>query len=337
MRFLFSTLPGLGHFFPIVPLAWGARAAGHDVLVATTSWALEASGRAGLPAIDAAPGTDITEIFRTMQERTATGFPLSQGAPTDATMHAAAGMFAEISDRMADRTVEAARSWQPDVVVHTPLGGAGPLAATLQSIPAVLHGFGLGPGERLTQLTDLIFRAMRPAFERHGLPGMPAPPSAVIDPTPPSMRDADRPPTWPVRYVAYNGGGALADWLLAPLSRDRICVTLGTVVPYTAGVGVLAGVIEAVSELDAEVVLALGEADRSTLGPLPGNVRTTGWVPLSALVPTCRVLVHHGGAGSTMNALVAGVVQLVLPHGADQFANAAAVQRRGVGLSHRRR
>jgi UDP:flavonoid glycosyltransferase YjiC (YdhE family) len=106
------------------------------------------------------------------------------------------------------------------------------------------------------------------------------------------------------------------------------------VVPYTAGVGVLAGVIEAVSELDAEVVLALGEADRSTLGPLPGNVRTTGWVPLSALVPTCRVLVHHGGAGSTMNALVAGVVQLVLPHGADQFANAAAVQRRGVGLSH---
>jgi UDP:flavonoid glycosyltransferase YjiC (YdhE family) len=264
-------------------------------------------------------------------------------------MLAAAGMFAEISDRMADRTVEAARSWQPDVVVHTPLGGAGPLAATLQSIPAVLHGFGLGPGGRLTQLTDLIFRAMRPAFERHGLPGIPAPPRAVIDPTPPSMRDADYSelsgalrgasgpaclPAWSTRYVAYNGGGALGDWLLAPLSRDRICVTLGTVVPYTAGVGVLAGVIEAVSELDAEVVLALGEADRSTLGPLPGNVRTTGWVPLSALVPTCRVLVHHGGAGSTMNALVAGVVQLVLPHGADQFANAAAVQRRGVGLSH---
>jgi UDP:flavonoid glycosyltransferase YjiC (YdhE family) len=31
---------------------------------------------------------------------------------------------------------------------------------------------------------------------------------------------------------------------------------------------------------------------------------------------------------------VAGVPQLVLPHGADQHVNAAAVQQRGVGLSH---
>jgi UDP:flavonoid glycosyltransferase YjiC (YdhE family) len=67
---------------------------------------------------------------------------------------------------------------------------------------------------------------------------------------------------------------------------------------------------------------------------LPANVRLSGWVPLSALVPTCRVVVHHGGAGTTMNALVAGVPQLVLPHGADQHVNAAAVQQRGVGLSH---
>jgi UDP:flavonoid glycosyltransferase YjiC (YdhE family) len=111
-------------------------------------------------------------------------------------------------------------------------------------------------------------------------------------------------------------------------------VTLGTSVPYAAGVSGLTGVVEAVRDLDAEVVLALGEADRSALGALPGNVRLSGWVPLSALVPTCRVVVHHGGAGTTMNALVAGVPQLVLPHGADQHVNAAAVQQRGVGLSH---
>ena len=116
--------------------------------------------------------------------------------------------------------------------------------------------------------------------------------------------------------------------------RQRCCVTLGTSVPYAAGLSGLTGVIEAVRDLDAEVVLALGEADRSALGPLPGNVRLSGWVPLSALVPTCRVVVHHGGAGTTMNALVAGVPQLVLPHGADQHVNAAAVQQRGVGLSH---
>jgi UDP:flavonoid glycosyltransferase YjiC (YdhE family) len=35
-----------------------------------------------------------------------------------------------------------------------------------------------------------------------------------------------------------------------------------------------------------------------------------------------------------MNALVAGVPQLVLPHMADQHGNAKAVQQRGVGLMH---
>jgi UDP:flavonoid glycosyltransferase YjiC (YdhE family) len=175
---------------------------------------------------------------------------------------------------------------------------------------------------------------MRPAFERHGLSGEPDGPVAILDPTPPSMQGDDRPPAWSIRYVPYNGGGALPEWLLQPPSRTRICVTLGTSVPYAAGVTGLTGVIEAVRDVDAEVVLALGEADRSALGPLPDNVRLSGWVPLSALVPTCRVVVHHAGAGTTMNALVAGVPQLVLPHGADQHVNAGAVQQRGVGLSH---
>ena len=84
MRFLFSTLPGLGHFFPIVPLAWAARA----------------------------------EVFRTMQARTG-AFPFAQGNFSADMLTAVSGLFAEISDR----TVEVARSWQPDVVVHTPMAG----------------------------------------------------------------------------------------------------------------------------------------------------------------------------------------------------------------------
>ncbi|MFN2569182.1 MAG: nucleotide disphospho-sugar-binding domain-containing protein [Candidatus Dormibacteria bacterium] len=334
MRMLFSTLPGLGHFFPIVPLAWGARAAGHDVLIATTSEALEASGRAGLPAVDVAPGLNVPQVFQRMQERTGRSFLFTRDALSDAIVQAISGAFAEISDRMADRTVAVVRSWQPDMVVHTPIGGAGPLAATMRSIPAVLHGFGLGPAGRVTQLVNLVFQGMKPTFERHGLPGEVAPPLAVIDPTPPSMGGPDRLPAWPVRYVPYNEGGALPDWLRRPAVRTRICMTLGTVVPYAAGVGALPGVIEAVRDLDAEVVLALGQVDCSDLGSLPGNVHVAGWVPLSALLPTCRVLVHHGGAGTTMNALAAGVPQLVLAHGADQHANAAAVEQRGVGLSH---
>jgi UDP:flavonoid glycosyltransferase YjiC (YdhE family) len=41
------------------------------------------------------------------------------------------------------------------------------------------------------------------------------------------------------------------------------------------------------------------------------------------------VVIHHGGAGSTLSALAAGVPQVVVPQGADQFLNAAAVSQRG--------
>ncbi len=49
-------------------------------------------------------------------------------------------------------------------------------------------------------------------------------------------------------------------------------------------------------------------------------------------MPTCSALIHHGGAGTTSAALAAGVPQLVIPHFADQPANAEVVADRGVGL-----
>ncbi|WP_425558912.1 hypothetical protein [Kutzneria kofuensis] len=44
----------------MVPLTWALRAAGHDVLVATSSDALVVAD-AGLPVVDALPGLDIRE------------------------------------------------------------------------------------------------------------------------------------------------------------------------------------------------------------------------------------------------------------------------------------
>lgn len=42
-------------------------------------------------------------------------------------------------------------------------------------------------------------------------------------------------------------------------------------------------------------------------------------------------LVHHGGIGTTAQALAAGIPQLVMPLAHDQFDNAARVKRLGVG------
>ena len=57
MRALFIASPGVGHAFPMVPLAWALRADGHEVLVATAADGL-AVAQAGLPVVDLLPGLD---------------------------------------------------------------------------------------------------------------------------------------------------------------------------------------------------------------------------------------------------------------------------------------
>jgi UDP:flavonoid glycosyltransferase YjiC (YdhE family) len=154
---------------------------------------------------------------------------------------------------------------------------------------------------------------------------------AVIHVAPPELMSGTG-TGWSMRYVPYNAGGLLPDWLWEPPTRPRVLVTLGTVVPRLAGVGGLSGLLASAAGVDAEFVLALGEdADLAALGRLPANVRPVGWTPLHPLLASCAAVVHHGGSGTTMTALSAGVPQLVLPHGADQFVNADLVARHGVG------
>lgn len=60
---------------------------------------------------------------------------------------------------------------------------------------------------------------------------------------------------------------------------------------------------------------------------LPDSVRHFAYVPFSQLLPRCAALVHHGGIGTTSQALAAGVPQLVMPMSHDQPDNAWRVER----------
>jgi rhamnosyltransferase subunit B len=66
---------------------------------------------------------------------------------------------------------------------------------------------------------------------------------------------------------------------------------------------------------------------------LPPSVFWQSYVPLSALLPHVAVLIHHGGIGTTAEALRAGTPQLVVPLAFDQFDNAARVCRLGAGAT----
>jgi UDP:flavonoid glycosyltransferase YjiC (YdhE family) len=155
-------------------------------------------------------------------------------------------------------------------------------------------------------------------------------PSAVLDVSPPSLRAADA-EGWSMRYVPYNGGAILPDWLLAPKTRPLITVTLGSVVPLMAGVGALKPFVAAAGAVAADFVVTLGGAKPGDFGPVPDNVRLVEWVPLGSLLAVSDAVIHHGGAGTTLTALDAGLPQLVLPQGADQFINAAGLAKAGAG------
>jgi rhamnosyltransferase subunit B len=66
---------------------------------------------------------------------------------------------------------------------------------------------------------------------------------------------------------------------------------------------------------------------------LPPTVHWEPYVPLGALLPRAAVLLHHGGVGTLAQALAAGVPQMVVPHGWDQFDNACRLRRLGVARS----
>ncbi|MDL5156439.1 nucleotide disphospho-sugar-binding domain-containing protein [Actinomycetospora termitidis] len=347
MHILFATAPGHGLTLPVIPLMWAARAAGHEVLLATTSEMADVGARAGLTVVDVFPERDVwADLMATVLSPDGPG----EDAPEE--YHLAArdqGPFSLFTATMTRGTVEAARAFRPDLVVHTSDHAAGLLTA------AAVGAEVLEVGNRISwSMRDLDWRAGHDVFGRGevvgvmraklGIGDVEPVPVARLDVRPPSMGglaagqehpdERDGAPWWPMRFVPYNGGTVVPDWATRRPERARVAVTLGTVVPAMSGVSGLAVVLEALGGMDVEVVLAAGTADLSGLGTLPANVRSVGYLPLSAFLPDCAAIVHHGGSGTTATPLFYGIPQLVLPSFADNPMSAARVVERGVGLSH---
>lgn len=66
---------------------------------------------------------------------------------------------------------------------------------------------------------------------------------------------------------------------------------------------------------------------------LPDGIRHFEYVPFSQVFARSAAVVHHGGVGTTAQALAAGVPQLIMPMAHDQPDNAERVRRLGVGRS----
>jgi UDP:flavonoid glycosyltransferase YjiC (YdhE family) len=200
---------------------------------------------------------------------------------------------------------------RPDLVVHGWGVPGAAVAARRAGIPGLWHGFGRFVPE------DIGFEPpTRVAAVPH------------VDICPPSLQDADFLATAErieLRPVPYPSAST---WERGP--RPLVYLTLGT----TFGTAeLLTTAVAGLSGLDADVVVALGRVPPGSLGRVPSDVRVRTWVPQAAVLARADLVVHHGGSGTTLGALAAGVPQLVLPQGADQFTNAAALVTAGAAIS----
>lgn len=94
----------------------------------------------------------------------------------------------------------------------------------------------------------------------------------------------------------------------------------------------LGRIIEALSRLNTRAVVTVGPALNMADLPSAHNVFVCRSAPHSQLLTEAAAVVTHGGHGTVIRSLAAGVPLLCLPMGRDQNDNAARVVARGAGL-----
>lgn len=342
MRVLFTTWAWPSHFFPLVPLAWAFRAAGHEVRVASQPALADEIVRSGLPAVKV--GRDMGDDIMVRHEHP----EITLLDPGTSDPHYAWGeielakwqimriIFSRMAECMVDDLVEFARTWRPDLIVSDPTTFAGSVAAAALDVPDARLLFGpdiTGPrGREIEQATrPPEFTKLFTRFDvepRYDLARW------TIDPTPPTMRTPTLVDLIPIRHVPYSGGYAVADWLLQPPDRPRVCVSWGTFQLQIASEDTIKtpAVLEAAADLDVEVIVVGASRYRHLLQRVPPNAKVFDYLPLDMLLPSCSAIVHQGGPGTALAAAYWGVPQLVLPQVADQGIHSERLSSAGAGI-----
>ena len=89
---------------------------------------------------------------------------------------------------------------------------------------------------------------------------------------------------------------------------------------------------EALGQLPVRGLVTTGPAVDPAAIRAPANVSVRRWVRHADVLPYCSAVLTHGGHGTVMKALAAGVPLVVAPLGRDQPDNAARVVHAGAGL-----
>lgn len=347
MRVMFAIWPNPSHLYPLVPLAWALRAAGHEVCVASHAAITDEVAATGLQAftlgdparmpVPMGPGRaypaerekvlEATHVLGiTPDEDERWNFFSQFMLPAMWDFHPYGASPDEPQEAM-DALVDLTRSWKPDLVLWDPCV---PGAAVAARAAGARHARWItGPDfwgwsiDRMSAhearpdaapLENPLVATVGPVAERHGV---------LVDlelllgewtvTTVPEPMDDERGDPLRMRWVPFSAQTPAPPWLMAPSGRPRVGLSLGlSWRRYLEGgwdhVPVL---LEALGGLDVDVVATLNAKQLADVTTLPANVRTVDYVALDQLLPTCSAFVHHGGFATYAAAATYGVPQLV--------------------------
>ncbi|HEY0807138.1 MAG TPA: activator-dependent family glycosyltransferase [Pseudonocardiaceae bacterium] len=364
MRVLFTTYPEKTHFMAMAALAWALRTAGHEVCFASQPRFTDVITQSGMTAVPVGTNRDLRQILATdanwfriglngmpvpydivdWPEQRVTWTYLKDGYDIQVPRWHKMCNVPLVPDLIAF-----ARSWQPDLVVWEASTYAGAIAAAASGAAHArmlfsVDAFGVtrerylrlraeqSQADRGDPLADWLasygprygFR-----FSEELITGQ-----FTISLMPPSLGVEAGLRYVPVRYIPYAGAAVVPAWLRAEPERPRVAITMGISAADLTGEAVdLPDIFAELADLDIEIVATLPEAARRGLSAMPDNVRLVSYVPLHALIPTCAVVMHHGGFGTLLTTATHGRPQLILPWNNDGPSLAQKVAAQGAGLA----
>lgn len=130
----------------------------------------------------------------------------------------------------------------------------------------------------------------------------------------------------------------IPDWLIAiPEEEPLALITLGTI--FSGDLGFFSWAAHAVAREKLLPIVVLGwnpieaKEKQQLMKALPKGTRLLNWAPFEHVLPRAKLMIHHGGMGTTHAAIVHGVPQIIVPHAADQRIQARRVAQAKVGLN----
>lgn len=354
MRVLFTAVMQPSHFYPLVPLAWALRSAGHEVRVAHPPSLAPHVRQSGLISTVVGEDLSIDAALRGKAQDSESSWTRSGGGPESADHGAARpdqeehskhkkiafSLFSAAAELMAPDLLAFCREWKPDLIVFDWQSFGGHLVAQVLGIPSVRHQ---APGPDFAAGVEgwsaLQADCLRELYGRYGV-GRVAPDSApTVDPCPPVLQydSFGAGSRMPMRYVPYNGNAEVHEWMARPEpGRRRVALTVGGTYFWMMGsLDPVRRFLDALAAEALEVIAPVPTGASAALGEVGPGVRIVENLPLELFLPSCDLIVNHGGSGTVSSALAHGLPQVLSPPtamGEPPFHNAERVIRAGAGL-----